>query len=95
MFGDKAIGFQVMSLSFRLLFALLVLLTGLFAREEIQTPIVTTKLSFNEMAKPLSLRPFRQYLGMFFVLQMSMAIMSGLFFFYVDFHITKFSTFIS
>ncbi|MCR3906953.1 MAG: MFS transporter [Tenericutes bacterium] len=95
MFGDKAIGFQVMSLSFGLLFALSVLFTGLFAREEIQTPIVQTKLSFKEMAKPLSLRPFRQYLGMFLVLQMSMAIMSGLFFFYVDFHITKFSTFIS
>jgi Na+/melibiose symporter-like transporter len=95
MFGDKAIGFQVMSLAFGLLFALSVLLTGLFAKEEIQTPVITTKLSFKEMAKPLSLHPFRQYLCMFFVLQMSMAIMSGLFFFYVDFHITKFSTFIS
>lgn len=46
------------------------------------------------MAKPLGLRPFRQYLGMFLVLQMSMAIMSGLFFFYVDFHISKSSTFL-
>jgi oligogalacturonide transporter len=93
MFDDKAIGFQVMSLSFGLLFGLSVLFTGLFAREEIQTPIVTTKLSFKEMAKPLNLRPFRQYLGMFLVLQMSMAIMSGLFFFYVDFYITKNQTF--
>ena len=41
------------------------------------------------MARPLQLKPFRQYLGMFLVLQMSMAIMSGLFFFYVDFYITK------
>lgn len=89
MFGDKAIGYQVMSLSFGLLFALSVLFTGLFAREEIQTPVVTTKLSIKEMAKPLGLRPFRQYLGMFLVLQMSMAIMSGLFFFYVDFYIVK------
>jgi oligogalacturonide transporter len=93
MFGDKAIGYQVMSLSFGLLFALSVLFTGLFAREEIQTPVVTTKLSIKEMAKPLGLRPFRQYLGMFLVLQMSMAIMSGLFFFYVDFYITKNQTF--
>ena len=92
MFGDKAIGYQVMSLSFGLLFALSVLYTGLFAREEIQTPIVSSKLSIKEMAKPLGLRPFRQYLGMFLVLQMSMAIMSGLFFFYVDFFVTKSET---
>lgn len=92
MFGDAAIGYQVMSLSFGLLFALSVLFTGLFAREEIQTPVVQTKLSVKELVKPLSLRPFRQYLGMFLVLQMSMAIMSGLFFFYVDFYVTKTQT---
>lgn len=92
MFSDQRIGYQVMSLSFGLLFGLSVLMTGLFAREEIKTPIVTTKLSVKEMAKPLGLRPFRQYLGMFLVLQMSMAIMSGLFFFYVDFYITKADT---
>ncbi len=89
MFGDKATGYQVMSLSFGLLFGLSVLFTGLFAREEIQTPKVMTKLSVKDLVKPLSLRPFRQYLGMFLVLQMSMAIMSGMFFFYVDYFITK------
>ena len=89
MFSDARIGYQVMSLSFGFIFGLSVLITGLFAREEISTPVVTTKLSFKELAKPLKLRPFRQYLGMFLVLQMSMAIMSGLFFFYVDFYITK------
>lgn len=92
LFEDKAIGYQVMSLSFGLLFGLSVLFTGLFAREEIKTPVVKTKLSFKEMAKPLKLRPFRQYLGMFLVLQMSMAIMSGLFFFYIDYYITKNTT---
>ncbi len=89
MFDDKAIGYQVMSISFGLLFALSVLFTGLFAREEIITPPVKNKLSVKEMVKPLGLKSFRQYLGMFLVLQMSMAIMSGLFFFYVDFYITK------
>ncbi len=88
-FADENIGFQVMSLSFGFLFGLSVLFTGLFVKEEISTPIVMTKLSIKEMAKPLKLRPFRQYLGMFLVLQMSMAIMSGLFFFYVDFYVTK------
>jgi len=89
MFTDLTVGYQVMSLTFGLLFGISVLMTGLFAREEISTPRLTTKLSFKELAKPLSLRPFRQYLGMFLVLQMSMAIMSALFFFYVDFYITK------
>lgn len=89
MFSDARVGYQVMSLSFGLLFGLSVLFTGLFAREEISTPTVTTKLSIKEMAKPLKLRPFRQYLGMFLVLQMAMSIMSGLFFFYVNFYITK------
>jgi oligogalacturonide transporter len=89
MFGDETIGYQVMSLSFGLIFAVSVLLTALFAKEEITTPAVTTRLSLKEMAKPLSLRPFRQYLGMFLLLQLSMAVMSGLFFFYVDFYITK------
>lgn len=92
MFGDKVIGYQVMSLTFGLLFGLSVLFTGLFAREEIKSPLVKTKLSIKEMTKPLGLRPFRQYLGMFLVLQMSMAIMSGLFFFYVDFYIVKSET---
>jgi oligogalacturonide transporter len=92
LYQDKAIGYQVMSLTFGLVFALSVLFTGLFAKEEIITPPVRTTLSFKNMTKPLSLRPFRQYLGMFLVLQMSMAIMSGLFFFYVDFYVTKSDT---
>ncbi|MDX9691334.1 MAG: MFS transporter [Acholeplasmataceae bacterium] len=89
MFEDKSLGYQVMSISFGLIFAVSVLMTGLFAREEIKTSKLESKLSIKEMIKPLSLKPFRQYLGMFLVLQMSMAIMSGLFFFYVDFFITK------
>jgi len=86
---DDVIGYQIMSLTFGLIFGLSVLFTGLFAKEEITTPALQTKLSFIEMGKPLKLKPFRQYLGMFLVLQLSMAIMSGLFFFYVDFYITK------
>ncbi|HOI46905.1 MAG TPA: MFS transporter [Bacilli bacterium] len=81
------IGYQVMSLSFGLLFAISVLMTGLFAKEEIKTEPVYTKFNIKEMTKPLKLRPFRQYLVMFMVLQMTMAIMSGLFFFYVDYHV--------
>jgi oligogalacturonide transporter len=92
LFSDKGVGYQVMSLSFGLIFALSVLMTGLFAKEEIKTQKLESKLSIKEMIKPLSLKPFRHYLGMFLVLQMSMAIMSGLFFFYVDFFVTKDAT---
>lgn len=92
LFDDDATGYQVMSLSFGLLFGLSVLTTGLFAREEIQTPKVKSKLSIKELIKPLNLRPFRQYLGMFLVLQLSMAVMSGLFFFYIDFYVVKSET---
>ncbi len=92
LFEDDAVGYQVMSLSFGLLFGLSVLMTGLFAREEIQTPKVKSKLSIKELVKPLNLKPFRQYLGMFLVLQLSMAVMSGLFFFYIDFYVVKSET---
>lgn len=90
---DETVGYQVMSLSFGALFFIAVLVTGLFVKEEIQTKTIEAKFSIKEMIKPLGLKPFRQYLGMFLVLQMAMAIMSGLFFFYVDFHITKDATF--
>lgn len=86
---DEKVGYQVMSLSFGLLFFLSVLFTGLFVKEEIQTKPLESKFNVHELIKPLGLRPFRQYLGMFLVLQMAMAIMSGLFFFFVDFYITK------
>lgn len=86
---DETIGYQIMSLSFGFLFFISVLLTGLFVKEEIQTAALVSKFNLKDMVKPLNLRPFRQYLGMFLVLQMSMAIMSGLFFFFVDFYITK------
>lgn len=89
---DETIGYQIMSLSFGFLFFISVLLTGLFVKEEIQTAALVSKFNLKDMIKPLGLRPFRQYLGMFLVLQMSMAIMSGLFFFFVDFYITKAQT---
>lgn len=89
MFDDAAIGYQVMSISFGTLFGLSVLVSGLFAREEITTTTAQNTFSIKELVKPLQLRPFRQYLGMFLVLQMAMAIMSGLFFFYADFYLAR------
>lgn len=88
-FGDQRIGYQIMSLSFGLFFGISILLSGLFAKEEIKSPVVKTKLSFKNLFEPLSLKPFRQYLLMFLLTQIAMAIMSGLFFFYIDFYVVK------
>lgn len=88
-FGDQRLGYQVMSLSFGLFFGFSILLSGLFAKEEIVSPVVKTKLSFKALFEPLSLKPFRQYLLMFLLMQIAMAVMSGLFFFYINFYIVK------
>jgi len=88
-FGDQRLGYQIMSLSFGVFFGISILLSGLFAKEEIRSPVIKTKLSFKAMFEPLSLKPFRQYLTMFLLTQIAMAVMSGLFFFYIDFYVIK------
>jgi len=88
-FGDQRLGYQVMSLSFGVFFGISILLSGLFAKEEIKSPVIKTKLSFKALFEPLKLKPFRQYLGMFLLMQIAMSVMSGLFFFYIDFYIIK------
>ena len=85
----QRIGYQVMSVSFGLFFGLSILVSGLFAKEEITSPPIKRKVSAQAFFEPLTLKPFRQYLGMFLMLQISMAVMSGLFFFYIDFFIVK------
>ncbi len=92
-FGDQAIGYQVMSLTFGVIFAVSSLITGLFAKEEIVTEPTKAKFNVKDLLKPLKLKTYRQYLYLFLVVQMCMAIMSGLFFFYIDFYITKTQTY--
>lgn len=87
--ASQRIGYQVMSICFGVFFGISILLSGLFAKEEIKSPVVKTKLSFKNLFEPLSLKPFRQYLLMFLLTQIAMAIMSGLFFFYIDFYVVK------
>ncbi|MGD9605466.1 MAG: MFS transporter [Bacilli bacterium] len=82
-------GYIVMGLIFGSIFAISVLITGLFAREEIKTPPLKSKVDFKGFVKPLKLKTYRQYLWMFMTLQVTMAIMSGLFFFYIDFIIVR------
>jgi Na+/melibiose symporter-like transporter len=91
-FGDTTIGYQVMSLSFGLIFGLSVLLSGLFTKEEITSAPLTNKLEVKAFIQPLQLKPFRQYLYLLMLLQTSMAVISGLFFFYADFYLTRSAT---
>jgi oligogalacturonide transporter len=82
--GNK--GYTVMALIFGGVFCLCALVTGLFAKEEIQEPPVRLQLNFKPLFKLLKLKPFRQYIGMMSLLQVTMVVMSGLFFFYIDFY---------
>ena len=58
---------------------------GLFAKEGIPAPAKAPPFNMKDFIKPFRVKPFRQYLGLFLCCQMTMAIMSALFFFYVDF----------
>lgn len=91
--GNAALGYQVMSLSFGAIFMISILVTALFAKEEIITEPSTEKLNLKGMVKPLKIPAFRQYLAMFLMVQIAMAIMSALFFFYIDFYFNKTATF--
>ncbi|MDR1697849.1 MAG: MFS transporter [Erysipelotrichaceae bacterium] len=88
-FGGVNGGYQVMGLSFGILFALATFITGFFSREEVITPPSKEKFSVRQLVKPLKIKSYRLYLLMYWMVQMAMAIMSGLFFFYIDFYICK------
>lgn len=78
-------GYIVMGIIFGAVFSSCVLITGLFAREEIRTPPIKIRFSTEPFLRLLSLRAFRQFMAMLIMLQITMVIMSGLFFFYVNF----------
>jgi oligogalacturonide transporter len=88
-FDTPLIGYQVMSLTFGVFFGISVLITGLFSKEVIESPVVKEKYSFRALFSSLNIKAFRQYSIMSVVTQMTMAIMSGLFFFYVSFYVVK------
>jgi oligogalacturonide transporter len=85
----QRVGYQIMSITFGIFFGFSILISGLFAKEEITSPPIKRKVSVKNFFEPLELKPFRQYLGMFLFLQIAMAVMSGLFFFYIDFYVVK------
>ena len=86
---DNDKGYIAMSLIFGVIFGLSVLITGLFTREEIISPAVNRKLEYKDLTFFLKVKPFKQYLGMLLCVQMTMAIMSALYFFYIDFYFAR------
>jgi oligogalacturonide transporter len=88
-FDTPLIGYQVMSLSFGTFFGLSVLITGLFSKEVIESKVVKEKYNFKALFTSLEIKSFRQLSIMQVMTQMTMGIMSGLFFFYVSFYVVK------
>ena len=82
-------GYMVMSLVFGSAFMICVEITGVFAKEGIPAPKEAPPFIIKDFIKPLYVKPFRQYLMLFLCCQMTMAIMSALFFFYVDFYFCR------
>jgi len=83
---DGTDGYIVMSLTFGALFAICVAITGLFAKEGLPAPTKAEPFILKDFFRPFKVKSFRQYLYLFLCCQMTMAIMSALFFFYVEFY---------
>ena len=88
MFDDNS-GYIAMSLIFGVIFMLCVAATGIFAKEGIPPPTQTGRFVLRDFLRPFKVRPFRQYLAIFLCCQITMAVMSALFFFYVDFYFSR------
>ncbi len=85
-------GYIAMSLIFGAVFMVSVGITGLFAKEGIPAPKKAEPFKLQNFVRPLRVKAFRQYLWLFLCCQMTMAIMSALFFFYVDFYFCSAAT---
>ena len=82
-------GYMVMSIIFGSLFFICVCITGFFAKEGIPPPSKAEPFNVGNMIRPFRVKPFRQYIILLLCCQMTMAIMSALFFFYVDFYFCR------
>jgi len=82
---DGNAGYIAMSVIFGTIFMVCVGVTGLFAKEGVPAPKKANPFAVKDFIRPFRVKPFRQYLWMFLCCQITMAVMSALFFFYVDF----------
>jgi oligogalacturonide transporter len=85
--GNK--GYIAMSLIFGVIFMFCVGITGFFAKEDVPAPTKSEPFAISDFIRPFKVKPFRQYLYIFLCCQMTMAVMSALFFFYVDFYFCR------
>ena len=83
---DDNTGYIAMSLIFGAIFMVCVGITGLYAKEGVPPPDKAEPFIGKNFIRPFQVRSFRQYLYLFICCQMTMAVMSALFFFYVDFY---------
>ena len=86
---EGTFGYIVMSLTFGTVFMICIAITGFFAKEGIPAPKEPEKFVLKDFLRPFFVKPFRQYLYIFLCCQVTMAIMSTLFFFYVDFYFCR------
>ena len=82
-------GYIAMSLIFGVVFMICIAITGVFAKEGVPAPEKAEPFAVKDFVRPFRVKPFRQYLYLFLCCQMTMAIMSALFFFYVDFYFCR------
>ncbi|MEG1528094.1 MAG: MFS transporter [Clostridia bacterium] len=89
--ADNGLGYIYMAIIFGAIFAVSVIVTALFAKEQVRTLPIKQKLSLKEFFKPLKLKTYRQYLGMQMCTSMAMAVMSSFFFVFCDFYLRKYT----
>jgi Na+/melibiose symporter-like transporter len=79
----------IMAAVFGMFFCIAVLITALFAKEQIVSPAVSEKISIKNFFKPLKMKTYRYYLAMQMCSSMGMAVMSSYFFTYCDYWLRR------
>lgn len=86
-------GYIAMSLTFGCLFAFTLLIAALFAKEEVITPKCNAKFSVKQFVRPFKSKSFCKYMAMHICSSLTMAVMSGIFFFYIMYVVKSGNTF--
>lgn len=81
--------YVIMASIFGTIFAVSIVITALFSREQVVTPAVKTKFDLKEFVRPLKMGTYRRYLGMQMCSSFGMAVMSSFFFTLCDFFLRR------